>query len=193
MIRIKGHLQIPKAMESIIEERQKKEKNETIGYLGSFERLIDPVLIGALFGLYKSQALPPIEKDEIRLAASHEFNADITHFTENFNHFLFCLWVKKNGAPDETVDINNYREELYEFISRLLDSEYYKNVLIPFYLDKADQQESGETSSFLHRLSSSNKVGPVLELYSPEYLAREFSDAQNDFITNVIMPLAKQK
>jgi len=193
MIRIKGNLQIPENLYqiiNIISEEQKK--HEPHGYLIGFERLIDPVLIGTLFGLYKSQELPPINKEEISLQKSYEFNVEISSFANIFNHFLFCLWVKKKGLPDKSKDIVKYREELYSFISKILDPDYYRSVVIPFYLNKADESESNETS-FLYRLWNSDNLGLELQRYSPEYLALEFNSAQNDFIEDVILPLQKEK
>jgi hypothetical protein len=174
----------------ISEETKKQEPN---GYLVGFERLIDPVLIGALFGLYKSEELPPMDEEEISLQKSYEFgNVEISTFAGIFNHFLFCLWVKKKGLPDKPKDIVKYREELYGFIRQILDAEHYRRVVIPFYLKKADESEGKETS-FLYRLWNSDNIGLELQRYSPEYLALEFKDAQEDFIKNVIVPLGKEE
>jgi hypothetical protein len=186
MIKIRGNLQMPENLFDLITVIQKKEKPKLEGYLGSFERLVDPVLICTLFGLFKSQELPPVDIEEYPLPKSHEFNVDISSFAETLNHFLFCLWVKKNGTPDSSKDIVLYRETLYKFISKLLDTDYYRNVLIPFYLYQAERGEESGTSSFTHRLASSDNVPLVLEDYSPEFLAREFSTAQGEFINNII-------
>lgn len=170
---------------------KKKQDKDSTGYLASFERLIDPVTIATLFGLYKSAELPPIDEEEISLEKSYEFNVDISPFANLLNHFLFCLWVKKSGSPDKSSDIIKYREELYRFVTKLLDADYYRTVLIPFYLKKADQSESTETS-FLYRMWNSDSVGLKLEVYSPEYLALEFSSEQEDFIRTVVAPLEKE-
>ena len=193
MIKIKGKLQMPENLYQIINviSEQKKKEKESRGYLVWFERLIDPIMIATLFGIYKSQELPPIDEEEISLEKSYEFNVDVTSFANILNHFLFCLWAKKKGLPDKSSDIIKYREELYRFISKLLDADYYRSVVIPFYLKKADESESGGIS-FLYRLWNSDRVGLKLADYSPEYLALEFSSAQSDFISNVIAPLKKE-
>lgn len=184
---------MPENLFEIISSIKGKDEAGYKGYLGSFEMLIDPVKICTLYGLYKSQELPPLDKEEIKLAKSYEFNVDISTFADILNHFLFCLWVKKKGTPEKSPDIVKYREELYSFISKLLDPDYYRNVLIPFYLTKADEADESGTSSFLHRLASSDNVKLTLEDYSPEFLAREFCAVQNDFMNNVIIPFSKEK
>jgi hypothetical protein len=187
MVRLKGHVQIPEKLDDIINVIQQKDpKMGLSGYLVGFERLIDPLIVATLFGLFKSQELPPLDKEEILLDKSHDYNVEISDFAETLNHFLFCLWVKKNGSPEKSPDIVKYRQELYGFISKLLDADYFRNVIIPFYLNKANQQEAKGTSTFIHRMASSDNVGLSLEEYSPEYLAREFTSAQNDFINCVI-------
>jgi hypothetical protein len=76
-----------------------------------FQRLIDPVILSAFYGLYKSRELPPLNIEDYPLENSYEFgNVDIGDFSDKLNHFLFCLWVKQNGFPDNKVDILVYRE-----------------------------------------------------------------------------------
>ena len=169
---------------------EQKQKRESKGYLVHFKRLIDPVMIATLFGLFKSQELPPTDEEEISLENSYEFNVDISSFASTLNHFLFCLWAKKKGLPNISVDILEYRGELYNFISKLLNVDYYRGVVIPFYLQKADDESSGP--SFLYRLWNSDKVGLELKDYSPEFLAQEFNSARSDFIGNVIAPLSNR-
>ena len=192
MFRIKGRLQVPDNLKEVIDSippfENKSPPAESSGYISSFKLKMDPVLLCTMFGLYKSQELPPTNKEELVLfSKSHEFNVEIGDFADLLNHFLFCLWVDKNGSPDKCADIMKYREELYGFVKKLLDPDYYRAVLIPFYLSKADQEESG-TSSFTHRLASSDNVKLELEDHSPEFLKREFVAAQIEFIKNVIIP-----
>lgn len=194
MFRIKGNLQVPDAVKEIINSippfDDKSPRTEPPVYIGSFKQKIDPVLLCTLFGLYRSQELPPLDKEEVApFSKYHDFNVEIGGFADVINHFLFCLWVKKNGAPDKCADIMKYREELYAFIQKLLDPDYYRLILIPFYLSKANEQESG-TSSFIHRLASSDGVKmEIAKDNSPEFLACEFASAQNEFIANIITPL----
>jgi len=194
MFRIKGNIQVPDALEEIIDSippfDEKSAHTEPLVYVGSFKQKIDPVLLCTLFGLYKSQELPPTDKEEVALFSKyHDFNVEIGGFADMVNHFLFCLWVKKNGTPDKCADIMKYREELYAFIKKLLDPDYYRTVLIPFYLAKANEQEIG-TSSFIHRLAGSDEVKmEIAKDSSPEFLACEFASAQNEFINNCIIPL----
>jgi len=190
MTKIKGTIQVTERLYEILNMISEQKKNrEPSGHLARFARLIDPVIIAAFYGLYKSRELPPLEEEEIKLDNSYEFNVDISDFTDIFNHFLFCLWVKENGLPDESKDMMKYRQQLYHFISKLLDGKYFLGVILPFYLKRADESESESTSSFLHRLASSDKIGIVLQDYSPEFLAKEFSLIQNEFISDVIAPL----
>lgn len=194
MFRIKGNLQVPDTLKEIINSippfEDKSLHNEPPKYVGSFKQKIDPVLLCTLFGLYRSQELPPLDKEEVALFSKyHDFNVEIGGFVDVINHFLFCLWVKKNGSPDKCADIMKYREELYTFIKKLLDPDYYRLILIPFYLSKANEQESG-TSSFVHRLASSDDVKmEIAKDNSPEFLACEFASAQSEFINNVVAPL----
>jgi hypothetical protein len=192
LVRIKGNLQVPENLLQIINaisEGQKSKDNS--GFLAGFNRLIDPAIITMFYGLYKSQELPPIDEEDAKLQASYEFNVDLDPYDNMFNHYLFCLWLNKNGRPEKSKDIMKYREDLYYFISKILDPDIYKNVVIPFYLSKADESEGSETS-FLYRLWNSDSIGMTLQDFSPEYLAREFSSAQNDFTKNVIVPLCKK-
>jgi len=191
MTKIKGTIQVTEQLYDILNMISEQKKNrEPNGHLARFARLIDPVIIAAFFGLYKSQELPPLEEEEeIKLNNSYEFNVDISDFTDIFNHFLFCLWVKENGLPDKSEDMMKYRERLYHFVSKLLDDKYFLGVILPFYLRKADESEGESTSSFLHRLANSDDIGIVLQDYSPEFLAKEFSLMQSEFISNVIAPL----
>lgn len=191
MIRIKGFLQMPENLYKLINAiSEQKQKGEFTGYFSRARaRLMDPVMIATLFGLYKSQELPPSDEEGISLEKSWEFNVEMGS-AEILNHFLFCLWVKKKGLPDRSTDIIKYREELYNFISKLSDADYYRNTLIPFYLKKADESENSGTS-FLYRLWNSDEVGLKLTVYSPEYLALEFSSAESDFVNSVINPLKK--
>lgn len=175
-------MQIPEYVYQIIYDIQQNGKK---GYLTNFERLIDPVIIATLYGLYKSRELPPIDVEEIKLAKTWDFNVDISSYANTINHLLFCLWVRKNGSPEKSLDIIKYREGLYVFISKLLDGDYYRNVLIPFYLSKADESEGGWTS-FLYRLWNSNDVGVEAQHYSPEYLALEFSSIQSEFMHDIV-------
>jgi len=182
-IRIKGNLQLPENLFSVILAVSPEEKRKE-GLLKGFERVVDPVLIGVFFGLFKSQELPPIDEKEITLDKKYEFNVDISPQADLLNHYLFCLWIKEKGLPDLSQNIDKYREDLYDFISRLHDAEYYRSVLIPFYLRKADESESGEPS-FLYRLWNSDDIGLVLQPHSPEYLALEFNSAKSEFMTKV--------
>jgi len=192
MVLIKGNLPMPDSMFQIVNAvtTYQKPGSTTKGYLAGFERLIDPVIIGTFFGLYKSKQLPPLDEERIELEKSYEFNVDISSFSETFNHLLFCLWVAKEGLPDKAKDIVAYREALYRFISKLQDNDYYRNVLIPFYLSKADEMEGSE-SSFLYRLWNSDTVGVELQTYSPEYLALEFRSARDEFLKDMIIPLQR--
>lgn len=156
-------------------------------YIVQFDRLIDPVIIATLYGLYKSKKLPPSDDTPIQLDKSHEFLANISTHEDIISHFLFCLWVKENGYPDESNSIIEYRQKLYEFIEKLLDPKYFINVIIPFYIKEANEAESG--TSFLFRLRDSGFVQLRSDETSPEYLAMEFAAAQEEFIQEIVQNL----
>jgi hypothetical protein len=193
-MKLKGNIQVPENLKQIIRAIPPVEADEqglpekSLANISDFKRKIDPVLICTYFGLYKSRELPPMV-EEIRIfSEKKDFSVEIGEFDDLLNHLLFCLWVKKNGFPDSCQDNVKYREDLYSFIKKLLDEDYYRNVLIPFYINKADERESG-TSSFLHRLTSSDIIKLELADYSPEFLSREFSNAQHEFMDEVIKPI----
>ena len=182
---------MPENMLQIVKTVSDGQKGKN-GFLSAFEHLIDPVLLGIFYGLYKSQELPPIDIEEKKLLASYEFNVDLDPYDSLLNHYLFCLWIHKNGTPDKSGDIIKYREDLYSFVSKILDKEYYKNVIIPFYIEKADES-AGASTSFLYRVWNSNNIGIELQRYSPEYLALEFGTLQDDFMKNIIKPLEPKR
>ncbi len=184
--KIKGNIQVTQHLYEILTTiSQKKKEQNPVGYLDKFERLIDPVILSTFYGLYKSKELPPLKEEKFLLEKSYEFDADISDFADKLNHFLFCLWIKQHGLPDTTDDINSYREELYGFLSKIISDKYFVGVVIPFYVKKADEAE-GDKSSFVHRLWSSDNIGNLNEIYSPEYLAAEFSAIQSEFMNEVV-------
>jgi hypothetical protein len=190
MIKIKGIVKIPKNLKNIIESiNEAKKINDKNNLLSGFTNLIDPLLLSIYFGLFVSKELPPLDKEEIILEEQHDFNVNIDTEVELLNHLLFCLWVKKNGFPQEANDINQYRRSLYNFIEKILDSEYYRLVIIPFYLQKADEAfENGP--SFLYRLSLSSDIGIKLDQNSPEHLSMIFKTYQKEFVEEIMtLPL----
>ncbi|MGA3110464.1 MAG: ATP-binding protein [Candidatus Bathyarchaeia archaeon] len=193
-MKLKGNIQVPENLKQIIRAIPPIEADEqglsekSLANISFFKRKIDPVLICTYFGLYKSRELPPLVEEIKIFSEKKDFSVEIGEFDDLLNHLLFCLWVKKNGFPDSCEDNVKYREDLYAFIKKLLDEDYYRNVLIPFYINKADERESG-TSSFLHRLTSSDIVKLELADYSPEFLSREFSNAQHEFMEEVVKPI----
>ena len=193
-MKLKGNIQIPENLKQIIRAIPPIEADEqglpekSLANISEFKRKIDPVLICTFFGLYKSRELPPMVEEIKIFSEKKDFSVEIGEFDDLLNHLLFCIWVKKYGFPDTCEDNVKYREDLYAFIKKLLDEDYYRNVLIPFYINKADERESG-TSSFLHRLTSSDIVKLELADYSPEFLSREFSNAQHEFMEEIIKPI----
>ncbi|MCW3994526.1 MAG: ATP-binding protein [Candidatus Bathyarchaeota archaeon] len=193
--KFKGNIQVTEHMYELLnvisaKKKEEKEGKTPSGHLVKFSRIIDPIILAAFYGLYKSRTLPPTEVDEYPLEKSYEFgNIDISDFADKINHFLFCLWVKENGLPNQKMNVMDYREKLYNFISKIISDRYFVNVIIPFYVQKADEAE-GERSSFVHRLWSSDTIPIINEIYSPEYLAAEFDREQTDFINEVIIPAA---
>ena len=202
-----GHIHMPEEIFNIIEVKSKndlpesddrhlepekpddynREKYNERCYLIQFNRLIDPVIIALFFGLYHSKELPPVDTQPIILDKSYEFSASIATQVDIFNHLLFSLWIKTNGFPDEDSDTIKYRRELYHFIEKIIDQQYFVNVIVPFYLDQATKYKAG--TSFLFRLRESGFVEWKSTDISPEYLAMEFNSVQSSFIEEVIKPL----
>jgi len=163
-----------------------KYKYNKKSHILSFDKMIDPVIISLFYGLYKSKKLPDIN-EQINTYEKREFGVDIYTYWEIFSHLLFCLWIKINGYPNESSDILEYRKVLYGFIGDLLDEEYFISKIIPFYLNEANNSETGYP--FLYHLKESGFVELKSSINSPEYLSMEFQTAQKDFEDEVIKPL----
>ncbi|MHA1228056.1 MAG: hypothetical protein ACTSPV_15025 [Candidatus Hodarchaeales archaeon] len=204
-----GHIQLTEELYDMIETKSKydlpvddpkheepekpsdfnKDLYNQKSYIVRFDRLIDPVIIAAFYGLYKSKKLPPSDDTPIQLDKSYEFLANISTHANIISHFLFCLWIKENGYPNESQDMLKYRQRLYDFIDKLLDQKYFVNVILPFYINEANKAETG--TSFLFRLRESGFVKWRSDDISPEYLAMEFAAAQEEFVQEVIIPLVE--
>lgn len=191
-ITLKGKILLPEYLYRFIEDiADYRKKGESFRAASGFAKLIDPVLVSTLFGLYKSQELPPLQevdqKDEEKQWYDWEYDVDISAFAEKFNHLLLCLWVRRHGLPDTAEDKREYRNQLYEFFGNLLriDGDYFMKVLIPFYLRKADTGSS-DSPSFVWRLSNSDAIRIEQEQHSPEYLALEFAKEERRFEKDVI-------
>lgn len=208
-----GEITIPKELEETIDEiRKSTEKDETKArkggifssetslerkqknYLTEFERLFDPVIVSMFYGLYKSQKLPPEgSKISLDLEGKVEFgDVNISKYRGLFNNLLFSLWVKNNGMP-EPGRTSDYREELYNFIEEILNFDYFKNILIPFYTKKAAATETER--SFISRLEDSNRAKykkEELGFATPEYIFEEFHTKQKEFVEKVINPISEE-
>ena len=177
---------MPELVKEII--NLKNELDDTAeNYIKHFDRLVDPVIMGIFYGLYASRSLPPMS-EKINLSHSNDFNVDISPFPNIFNHLLFCLWLHEHGFPSETSDILQYRKKLYDFISLLINPEYYRDVLIPFYLQEACKDKE-LVASFFFRLWNSGGIGITESVNSPEFLCLEFDTIQQEFFNDIIKPL----
>lgn len=190
----KGKIPVTENMYAILKTISENKKESTAkthrGYLVTFDRLIDPIIVATLYGLYKSRVLPPVDLKDYPLEKSYEFgNVDISDFSDKLSHLLFCLWVKENGFPNQKMNLADYRQNLYGFISKIISERYFIDVVVPFYLQKADESD-GERSSFIYRLWSSDDISIISEQYSPEFIAVEFYREQKGFIDDIIMPTA---
>lgn len=204
-----GHIQLPKELHDVTNTKSKNDSTDPKvhekperpsdfdedlynhqSYLVQFHRLIDPVIISAYFGLFKSKKLPPLDLEKIELDDEHEFGASIEDQRNQFMHYLFCLYLSKKGYPDEAEDLLDYRRELYGFIEKIIDHNYFVDVILPFYLQEANEDYSG--TSFLYRLRESGFVKFKSDDSTPEYLAMEFAAAQDEFINETIKPLVEE-
>lgn len=143
-------------------------------------RIIDPLFILVYFGLYESKELPPFPLKEYPVpdGFQHDFGSvDVTTPKKILNHLIFCLWVKKNGLPDERNNTFEYRKNLYIFLDNILEDEYFMSVTVPFYLFKALQSPR----KFFDRFFDSNYVKFEDSIKSPEYIAVEFQKTQQKF------------
>jgi len=187
-----GILQMPKEIHDLILQKKhadtdQDEKPDDFSksiynennYLRSFKRLIDIPLICLFYGLYKSKELPPELYSEVTTGYSFEFGADVTKHMDLFNNLLFALYIKKNPIPKEYNQLVKYREQLYNFLEKLQDPKYVVKVMIPFYLQKANESKD---TSFVNRLKFSSYVKYEPIDFSPEYLALEFYNLQKEFM-----------
>lgn len=154
-------------------------------YLSKFNRIVDPVIISMFYGLYISKKLPTELNVEYSNFTKKEFGVDITKEVNVFTHLIFCLWLKENGFPNELSNIRDYRGNLYKFIKKLLNQDFFTNQIIPFYLNQARESDSG----FIHEMKESGYLEFKSLQNSPEYLSMEFRAAQEDFEKTVIVPL----
>jgi len=204
MVKKLGIIKMPKELEEIMEEQSNPESSEkpadyNVGeynsesFLLRFDRLIDPVIVTMFFGLYKSQELPPEDPEtKFDLGGSYEFGVDIEEYREIFNNLLLCLWIHKNGFP-KSKEVSEFRKRLYDFTKKILDDDYFRGVIIPFYTKKAAESTRGR--SFLARMRGSGYVRHKKEkmsMASPEFICKEFAERQKEFRDLVIKPLSKK-
>lgn len=183
-VKLRGNIKVTENMEELLQHAAESKKNNN-GYWGDHDRLIDPVIISIFYGLYKSRKLPPLEWDDVSAAKTHEFNVDITPYTNIFNHFLFCLWLYENDLPNSETDINEYRKKLYTFLENILDQDKWRLVIIPFYIREADSSE-GDELSFVYRFWNSDSVEMESSPMSPEFLSMEYDVMQNEFFEEIV-------
>lgn len=175
---------------NIIDGIDKKDLSED-NYLNYFSRQIDPIILGVFYGLYTSRKLPPLTDERIQLKHSKEFGADISIHSEMINHLLFCLWLDNYGFPEDSDDILKYREILYEFISYIIKPRYYRDVLIPYYLKIASEDQQYD-SSFMWKLWNSGEIGVTNVETSPEFISLTFHDAQESFLNDIVRPIQEK-
>lgn len=181
---------IPKKINDLVEliqdtQKPKEGKLSEEGYNkeGYFSkqrvRIIDPFFISMFYGLYLSEELPPfpIDKYDVPDGIVHDFGSvDIGRYENVFNNLLFCLWVYKQGLPENASTNMDYRKNLYLFLDNILKEDYFSEVTVPFYLQKVSD------SSFIHRLMESNYTeNQSSPDNSPEFLALEFRKKQEKF------------
>lgn len=199
-LKLEGNIYLPNNLNEILAfivplDKDKRTDNSApiSQYIASFKNKIEPVLLCTFYGLYKSRQLPPLVNFPVDcFTEKRDFNVNIGEAAELLSNLLFCLWVKKNGYPDTCEDPVKYRQDLYDFIAKLLDEHYYRNTIIPFYIFEANK-DNGGTSSFVHRLSSSGNVKIELIDHSPEHLALEFADEQKRFMNEVVKSTVKHQ
>jgi hypothetical protein len=182
-MKLRGLLPIPNSLNQIRDLNNTPKDN----YLKQI-RIIDPIMLGVFYGLYVSKELPPLIDQKIELDDTFDSNVDITTYAEVLNNHLFCLWLNKNGFPNESVNLQDYRSNLYKFIELIIEPDYYRDVLIPFYLKISDQNRNNEPS-FFYRIIESATLGVEISVNSPEFIFSEFNMIQNDFINEIIKPL----
>jgi hypothetical protein len=173
---------VPPFDEPPFDEIDKFEYN-SVSYLTEFERQIDPVIICMFYGLYKSKKLPETQPSQIKFKNIHEFGANITNQVEQFNNLLYALWIKENKIPEKTTDFLKYRKDLYRFLEVIQDYNYFVSSIIPFYLSKANEI-AGERS-FINRIKHSGYCRYETNDISPEYIALDFMQEQEDFMNYI--------
>lgn len=163
-------------------------KRGTMNEEGFFKetRIIDPVFACAYYGLYDSLLLPPQNSETylIEQAVAHDFGSvDISILKKNLNNLVFALWIIRNGLPTHSGSIE-YRKNLYGFLKELLNDDYFVNVTLPFYLDKAVKSKM----NFVDKLENSNRTEYASSDNSPELIGLTFKRAQEKFYQEVFSP-----
>jgi hypothetical protein len=153
------------------------------------------MFVAVFYGIFASNELPPlIEKYTIEEeSVHHDFGGGIEDILNQYrsilNHSLFSLWIHKNGYPQEVENLFQYRKDLYEFLGKILNDDYFMDVLIPFYLDKAVKNKD----DFIDRFIGSNFVAYQPTRYSPEWTSLEFQQKQEKFYREISSSLMRVK
>jgi len=184
-LQLRGNINVTESLYNILKIRANNEINKEDNLLRNFNTLVDPLILNLFYGLYKSKKLPPNDEKQIELEKTYEFNVAIGSYANIFNHFLFLLWLKENGIPKDDKNSILYRKNLYEFMNRLNDMNYYQSIVIPFYLAIADESTKSERS-FTHRMFTIENIKTESALDTPEYLAIEFSTLQEEFLNEIV-------
>ena len=183
-IKLDRNIKITENLEEVLKTAVEQKNNLKKGYWSNHDRLIDPVIIAVFYGLYKSRKLPSFAST-IDAPINHEFNVDITAYTKVFNHFLFCLWLKNNKMPVDEKNYSEYRVKLYDFVEKILDEDIWRTTIIPFYVLQADYANE-PALSFLYKLRNTHSVDIESLSHSPEFLAMEFIQEQQEFLEEVV-------
>lgn len=186
-MRIEGNISMPKELEDMISlhKEEIKDIDKNFEYLNELPRKIDLMFLCVFFGLYSSKELPPPEDPDNYKVSNNEIEMGTYRFTVKVDttanllrHLLFVLWISKEDiTPSDTFE---YREKLYGFLERILDDNYIKKVIIPFYLIKAAEKIE-EDPSFISKLKKSVDIDYGYSIFSPEMIALEYHSIKRKF------------
>jgi hypothetical protein len=185
---------MPESLSELLDEVGKKSVQEPASefnekdYLDSMPRKADIMLLAAFFGLYSSLELPPADIDDYNLDGNqYEFNVDITREIEVLRNLLLALWISdKEKIIENPIE---YRGEFYSFLERILDPSFLKGVVLPFYLEKAEKVEGGD--SFITALERSRYVKWEMSFFAPERIALEYQRKKGEFIAHIENQVSK--
>lgn len=180
---------MPAELHEILNLHKEENNNKDINleYLNAIPRKVDLLFLCVFYGLYKTKNLPPdIDPDRYKPAdtnsgielGTYRFTVKVDRRISLLRHTLFLLWVSKQ--PDIPKDMIDFREKIYSFLDKILDSRYIQKVVIPFYLIKAAEIDN-EGISYIKKLKESMHIFYEISIFSPENINIDYIATKKKF------------